>query len=250
MQAESTRHGNFADSSNRERLRVCLFEFAFSRLNCIARHSPCPKPDCRPVIGAPDDTLLDQSQHIRSTSRPYRLDLSSEKPCRAARLNLIPNFTITITVTIGCAVSTFNAPPAPKHTHTDMKSTSTDVMQDASSSSALPISDATVIPRVGVAVFVLNEKGHVLVGKRTGSHGAGTLALPGGHLELHESFDECAARETYEETGLVLETASIATSIPTAFAYTSKTQLHSLLRRNPSYHPPHILPHPPRKRHL
>lgn len=71
--------------------------------------------------------------------------------------------------------------------------------------SALPISDATVIPRVGVAVFVLNEKGHVLVGKRTGSHGAGTLALPGGHLELHESFQDCAAREVYQETGLMLE---------------------------------------------
>ncbi|KAJ1018978.1 hypothetical protein NDA16_004781 [Ustilago loliicola] len=71
--------------------------------------------------------------------------------------------------------------------------------------SALPISDATMIPRVGVAVFVINEKGHVLVGKRTGSHGAGTLALPGGHLELHESFQDCAAREIYEETGLILE---------------------------------------------
>ena len=71
--------------------------------------------------------------------------------------------------------------------------------------SAQPVSDATVVPRVGVAVFVLNEKGHVLIGKRTGSRGAGTLALPGGHLELHESFYDCAARETFEETGLILE---------------------------------------------
>ena len=81
-----------------------------------------------------------------------------------------------------------------------------DTMDTSSSSTAAqPVSDATVIPRVGVAVFVINEKGHILVGKRTGSHGAGTLALPGGHLELHESFHECAARETYEETGLILE---------------------------------------------
>lgn len=72
-------------------------------------------------------------------------------------------------------------------------------------SSVQPIADATVIPRVGVAVFVINEKGHVLVGKRNGSHGAGTLALPGGYLELHESFYDCAAREVYEETGLDLE---------------------------------------------
>ncbi|CBQ73543.1 conserved hypothetical protein [Sporisorium reilianum SRZ2] len=74
-----------------------------------------------------------------------------------------------------------------------------------SSLAAAPGSDATVVPRVGVAVFVSNEKGHILIGKRTGSHGAGTLALPGGHLELHESFYDCAAREVYEETGLILE---------------------------------------------
>ena len=73
-----------------------------------------------------------------------------------------------------------------------------------------PVSDATVVPRVGVAVFVINEKGHILIGKRTGSHGAGTLALPGGHLELHESFYECAAREVYEETGLVLEPPQVS----------------------------------------
>ncbi|PWN48016.1 hypothetical protein IE53DRAFT_412627 [Violaceomyces palustris] len=67
------------------------------------------------------------------------------------------------------------------------------------------VSDASVIPRVGVAVFVFNEKGHILLGKRTGSHGSGTLALPGGHLELHESFQECAFREVLEETGIELD---------------------------------------------
>ncbi|PWZ00084.1 hypothetical protein BCV70DRAFT_104793 [Testicularia cyperi] len=74
------------------------------------------------------------------------------------------------------------------------------------------VSDATVVPRVGVGVFVLNERGHVLVGKRTGSHGSGTLALPGGHLELHESFAECATREVLEETGLLLQPPDAANS--------------------------------------
>ncbi|KAN0065133.1 hypothetical protein ACQY0O_001630 [Thecaphora frezii] len=69
-----------------------------------------------------------------------------------------------------------------------------------------PVSDATIVPRVGVGVLVLNERGRILLGKRTGSHGAGTLALPGGHLELHESFEECAVREVLEETGIHLET--------------------------------------------
>lgn len=33
----------------------------------------------------------------------------------------------------------------------------------------------------------------------------GTYALPGGHLEFQESFEACASREVFEETGLRLE---------------------------------------------
>ncbi|RTZ13599.1 NUDIX domain-containing protein [Vibrio aquaticus] len=55
--------------------------------------------------------------------------------------------------------------------------------------------------RVGVAAVILRE-GRILLGERIGSHGANTWATPGGHLELGESIEECAERETLEETGL------------------------------------------------
>ncbi|KAL1737777.1 NUDIX hydrolase domain-like protein [Schizophyllum fasciatum] len=63
---------------------------------------------------------------------------------------------------------------------------------------------STAQVRVGVGVFVVNESGQIIIGRRRGSHGAGTYALPGGHLEYGESFESCAAREVLEETGLAI----------------------------------------------
>ncbi len=56
-------------------------------------------------------------------------------------------------------------------------------------------------PGVGVSVIVTKET-KVLLLKRQGSHGAGTWAPPGGHIEFGESIEECAHRETLEETGI------------------------------------------------
>lgn len=60
---------------------------------------------------------------------------------------------------------------------------------------------STLYPRVGVGVILTNAQGQVLLGKRKGSH-APYWSIPGGHLELGESFESAAIREVAEETGL------------------------------------------------
>ena len=72
--------------------------------------------------------------------------------------------------------------------------------------------------RVGVGAFILSSHSSspqnptFLIGKRLGSHGAGTYALPGGHLEFGESPEECAAREILEETGLQVKNVRFLTA--------------------------------------
>ena len=76
-------------------------------------------------------------------------------------------------------------------------------------------------PRVGVGVVVLRN-GLVLLGQRIGSHGAGTWALPGGHLEFGETVEQCAAREVREETGLELQAFRAAPYTNDVFAAEGK----------------------------
>lgn len=70
-----------------------------------------------------------------------------------------------------------------------------------------PLADKRA-PLVGVGVLVVRA-GRVLLGQRKGSHGAGTWALPGGHLEFGETVAQCAIREVLEETGLDIGTVTL-----------------------------------------
>lgn len=56
-------------------------------------------------------------------------------------------------------------------------------------------------PKVGVGVIIIKDN-RVLMGKRKGSHGAASWNFPGGHLELNESIEDCAKRETLEEADI------------------------------------------------
>ncbi|KAK4185389.1 NUDIX hydrolase domain-like protein [Podospora australis] len=58
------------------------------------------------------------------------------------------------------------------------------------------------VVRVGVAAIIKDDDGRMVMGVRKGSHGSGTWQFPGGHLDVGESWFECAERETLEETGL------------------------------------------------
>jgi 8-oxo-dGTP diphosphatase len=60
--------------------------------------------------------------------------------------------------------------------------------------------------RVGVAIIVVKD-GRVLMLKRKNVHGAGCWSTPGGHLDYGETPEQCAARETLEETGVTIGNA-------------------------------------------
>lgn len=56
-------------------------------------------------------------------------------------------------------------------------------------------------PGVGLGVVIVNNNGEILVGKRKNSH-APYYSIPGGKLDLGESFEEGIIREVKEETNL------------------------------------------------
>ena len=91
-----------------------------------------------------------------------------------------------------------------------------------------------LIPYVGVSVFVWRsyptskDTLHVLLGKRRGSHGAGSWALPGGKLDFRETPEHACVREVKEETGLVIEEGAVCrcTNYPYNSTYFKETHDH------------------------
>jgi len=59
-------------------------------------------------------------------------------------------------------------------------------------------------PRVGLGVIVKNLQGQILVIKRIGAH-AQYWSIPGGHLEMGETFEQGAKRELKEELDITIK---------------------------------------------
>ncbi len=77
-----------------------------------------------------------------------------------------------------------------------------------------------------VAVIV-NEDKELLVATRAHEPAKGTLDLPGGFVDLHETGEEALRREVKEETGLDLDKIKYLFSVPNIYVY-SGFEVHTL----------------------
>jgi ADP-ribose pyrophosphatase YjhB (NUDIX family) len=68
---------------------------------------------------------------------------------------------------------------------------------------------AYVNPRMVVSTLPITDEGKVVLIRRAIEPGYGQWAQPGGFLEIDETAQEGAARETLEETGLMVEPTNI-----------------------------------------
>ena len=76
-------------------------------------------------------------------------------------------------------------------------------------------------PKVGVGVLIFKDK-KLLLGKRKNSHGDDSWCPPGGHLEFNEELEDCANRETLEETGIKIKNIELITATNDIFIKENK----------------------------
>lgn len=74
-------------------------------------------------------------------------------------------------------------------------------------------------PSSSVACFIKNKKGELLLVRRAKEPAKGTLDLPGGFVDMHESAEEAVLREVKEETGLEITNCRYLFSLPNIYPY-------------------------------
>ena len=68
---------------------------------------------------------------------------------------------------------------------------------------------AYVNPRLVVTTLPITDAGEIVLLRRGIEPGLGSWAQPGGFLEVDETVNQAAIRETWEETGLIVEPGEI-----------------------------------------
>jgi len=64
-------------------------------------------------------------------------------------------------------------------------------------------------PRVGAAVFVMKDSGHILIGRSSGEPTAGKWVIPGGVVKPFESIKQAAERKILEKAGIAIESKQV-----------------------------------------
>lgn len=62
---------------------------------------------------------------------------------------------------------------------------------------------------VGCGAFIINERNELLLQKRNKAPEKGYWSIPGGKLEMFETFHQAVKREVKEETGVEIETIDL-----------------------------------------
>lgn len=82
-------------------------------------------------------------------------------------------------------------------------------------------------PSSATVAFILNQREELLVCRRAKEPAKGTLDLPGGFVDMHETAEEGVIREVKEETGLEVQQADYLFSLPNIYMY-SGFPVHTL----------------------
>ncbi|MEX0331304.1 MAG: NUDIX domain-containing protein [Puniceicoccaceae bacterium] len=78
-------------------------------------------------------------------------------------------------------------------------------------------------PTIGLAGFIENERGEILLIERGKEPAKGKLAPPGGFADINESAEQSLSREVFEETGLQVVDWTYLCSAVNNYAYASVT---------------------------
>ena len=82
-------------------------------------------------------------------------------------------------------------------------------------------------PLAATVGIIKNGNGEILVATRSKEPAKGTLDLPGGFCDSHETAEEGVAREILEETGLKVTSTKYLFTIPNIYLY-SEMELHTM----------------------